>query len=232
MEQRIPEPPVHGHLEAVGLDLGALTHGELGRGVTQLVPRRGNLDALGGEHVGVVVEDGRRAKEGQGHEGRRRLAQVVEVRVLSLSGQVVFEVCAVRALGIGLEVFEEAGSGELRNSLTDDVEGGGGGLGRCGRADLGEGLEVVALVRSLDPVFGLRLVEPLDVGLGHLAVRAPEGIPDLGHDGALSRGRPGRAEEPGNQEQGQRSSHPVSPLIVWMTLRNDQLKGAGGAAGL
>src|SRR5207247_10740192 len=100
------------------------------------------------------------------------------------------------------------------------------------RADLGEGLEVVALVRSFDPVLGLRLVEPLDVGLGHLAVRAPEGIPELRHDGALCRGRRGRAEAPGNQQQGQRSSHPVSPLIVWMTLRNDRRKAAGEAAGL
>ena len=174
MEEGVPEPPVHGHLEAVGLDLAALAHRELGRGVAQLVPRRGNLHALGGQHVGVVVEDGRGAEEGQGHEGRRRLAQVVEVRVLGLSGQIVFEVRAVRALGVGLEVLEEAGGGELRNGLTDDVEGGGRGLGRRGRADLGEGLEVVALVRSLDPVLGLRLVEPLDVGLGHLAVRAPK----------------------------------------------------------
>ena len=137
--------------------------------------------------------------------------------MLGLAGKEVLEIGAVGALGIGLEVLEQPRLPELRHGLADHVEDGGGGLGRRRRADLGQGLEVVALKGSFDPVLGLRLVELLDVGLGDLAVLAPEGVPELGHDGALGDGRASRAEKTRDQQQGKRSSHP-SLLRWWVVL--------------
>ena len=211
MEHRVPEPPVDGHLEAVDLDIAALTHGQLARDVVQLVPGRRHLDALGLQHLGVVVEDGRAAEEREGEERRGRLAEIIEVRVLGLAGKEVLEIGAVGALGIGLEVLEQPRLPELRHGLADHVEDGGGGLGRRRRADLGQGLEVVALEGSLDPVLGLRLVELLDVGLGDLAILAPERVPELRHDGIRRRGpRVSHPHQP--QHDRQHPPHDLPPL--------------------